>query len=59
MRNEKKGKEFLQERHERENALQTNQIEVLNLFILEKEKKNTDQNINTCKVFWNPEHKYL
>jgi len=45
----------------RGNALQTNQIEVLNLFILEKEKKkkNTDQNINTCKVFWNPEHKYL
>lgn len=41
MRNEKKGKEFLQERHERENALQTNQIEVLNLFILEKEKKKT------------------
>lgn len=39
----------------RGNALQTNQIEVLNLFILEKEKKkNTDQNINTCKVFCNP-----
>lgn len=58
MRDEKKGKKFLQERHKRGNALQTNHIEVLNLFILEK-KKNTVQNINTYKVFWNPEHKYL
>lgn len=53
MRNEKKGKGFLQERFKRGNALQRNQIEVLNLFITEK-KKNTVENINTGKVFCNP-----
>ena len=41
MRNEKKGKGFLQERCKRRNALQTNQIEVLNLFISEKKKKHS------------------
>lgn len=43
MRNEKKGKKFLQERHKRGNALQTNHIEVLNLFILEKKKKHSSK----------------